>query len=315
MKKLVTTVKINLHPRNIHRNRYDFETLVLQNPELKNYLFLNEHQIESIDFSDATAVKALNRALLHTYYHIQNWDIPSDYLCPPIPGRADYIHYVADLLASCNHGIIPEGENIMGLDIGLGANAIYPILGNSIYNWNFVGTDIDENALQNCQKIIASNAQLTDAISLQLQLNPRFIFKNIITAEDRFAFSICNPPFHSSAETAAQSNLRKINNLSKNNAKSVNPALNFGGQNTELWCEGGELAFVKQMIFESAKYPLQCLWFTTLVSKESNLNTIYKTINRVGGRFTTIQMAQGQKTSRMVAWTFLTEAQQKTWKF
>jgi 23S rRNA (adenine1618-N6)-methyltransferase len=29
----------------------------------------------------------------------------------------------------------------------------------------------------------------------------------------------------------------------------------------------------------------------------------------------TIEMAQGQKTSRFVAWTFLSEAQQKNWKF
>jgi 23S rRNA (adenine1618-N6)-methyltransferase len=38
----------------------------------------------------------------------------NNYLCPPIPGRADYIHYIADLLAS-NNGIIPKGHGIQGL--------------------------------------------------------------------------------------------------------------------------------------------------------------------------------------------------------
>jgi 23S rRNA (adenine1618-N6)-methyltransferase len=311
------TEKTNLHPRNPHRFGYDFTKLIASNPELKAFVFTNEYGTETIDFSNPEAVKALNNSLLISEYGIQNWDIPKDYLCAPIPGRADYIHYVADLLASSNNGIIPEGETVQGLDIGIGSNCIYPIIGNSVYNWSFVGTDIDENAIQNCKKIIENNPQLIDAISLQLQVESRFIFKNIITQEDKFAFTICNPPFHSSAAEATKSSLRKVNNLEPTaKEKIIKPVLNFGGQNAELWCEGGELGFITQMIFESAKYPLQCFWFTTLVSKKENLSSLYKTLNKVSAvEVKTIAMAQGQKTSRIVAWTFLSEAQQKSWKF
>jgi 23S rRNA (adenine1618-N6)-methyltransferase len=311
------TEKTNLHPRNPHRFGYDFTQLIASNPELKSFVFTNEYDTETIDFSIPEAVKALNNSLLISEYEIQNWDIPKDYLCAPIPGRADYIHYIADLLASSNNGIIPEGETVQGLDIGIGSNCIYPIIGNSVYNWSFVGTDIDENAIQNCKKIIENNPQLIDAISLQLQVESRFIFKNIITQEDKFAFTICNPPFHSSAAEATKSSLRKVNNLEPSNKdKITKPILNFGGQNAELWCEGGELGFITQMIFESAKYPLQCFWFTTLVSKKENLSSLYKTLNKVSAvEVKTIDMAQGQKTSRIVAWTFLSEAQQKSWKF
>jgi 23S rRNA (adenine1618-N6)-methyltransferase len=315
MKPTKNTEKTNLHPRNLHRYGYNFEKLQLHSPELGKYVFVNEHQIESIDFSNPEAVKALNNALLIANYNIKNWDIPTDFLCPPIPGRVDYIHYLSDLLASSNNGVIPEGENVIGLDIGIGANCIYPILGNTIYGWSFVGTDIDEMAIQNCKKIIESNPKLIEAVSLQLQVNPRFIFKNIIESEDRFAFTICNPPFHSSKEEASQSSIRKVNNLNSKTTKTDTQVLNFGGHNAELWCEGGELGFIKQMIFESAKYPMQCLWFTTLVSKQSNLNTIYKTLNNVGAIHKTINMAQGQKNSRIVAWTYMSEAQQKNWKF
>jgi 23S rRNA (adenine1618-N6)-methyltransferase len=315
MKSTKNTEKTTLHPRNLHRFGYNFELLTQNNPELGKFVFVNEHNIETIDFSNPDAVKALNNALLITNYDIQNWDIPADFLCPPIPGRADYIHYLADLLATTNNGIIPQGETIVGLDIGIGANCIYPILGNAIYGWSFVGTDIDENAIQNCKKIIENNPKLVEAVSLQLQVNSRFIFKNIILPEDRFTFTICNPPFHSSSEEATKSSVRKVNNLSPDAPKTAKPVLNFGGHNAELWCEGGELGFIKQMIFESAKYPMQCLWFTTLVSKQSNLNTIYKTLNNVAAIHKTIEMAQGQKTSRIVAWTFMTEAQQKAWKF
>jgi 23S rRNA (adenine1618-N6)-methyltransferase len=306
--------KTNLHPNNQHRLGYNFEQLIQKSPDLKKYVFVNEFEIETIDFSNPDAVKALNKALLITDYGIQNWDIPNEYLCPPIPGRADYIHYIADLLAASNEGDVPRGETVQGLDIGVGANCIYPILGNTIYEWSFVGTDTDEKAIENCSVIIENNPKLIDAISLQLQTDSRYIFKNIILPEDKFTFTLCNPPFHASIEEATKANLRKINNL--DNTRTTKPIKNFGGQNAELWCEGGELGFITQMIFESAKYPLQCFWFTTLVSKRENLASIYRTLNKVSPvEIKTIDMAQGQKTSRIVAWTFLSEKQQKAWKF
>ncbi|TAF72106.1 MAG: 23S rRNA (adenine(1618)-N(6))-methyltransferase RlmF [Flavobacterium sp.] len=314
MKRTKQPEKKNLHPRNQHRLGYDFDSLIQILPELKNFVGINEHQIQTLDFSNPEAVKALNKALLLAYYDIQFWEIPSTFLCPPIPGRVDYIHYLADLLAQSNNGVIPKGESVQGLDIGVGANCIYPILGNAVYGWSFVGTDIDEKAIQNCKKIIEKNPKLIDAISLQLQTEPRFIFKNIMESEDKFAFTICNPPFHNSKEEATKVALRKVNNL--NNDKATSPVLNFGGQNAELWCPGGELGFITQMIYESAKYPMHCLWYTTLVSKQAHLNSLYKTLNKVNAaNITTIDMAQGQKTSRILAWTFLTEKQQKEWKF
>jgi len=324
MKSIKNTEKTTLHSRNLHRFGYNFELLTQNNPELGKFIFVNMHDIgssdseqakQTIDFSNPKAVKSLNQALLQADYGIQNWDIPENYLCPPIPGRVDYIHYIADLLASSNKGKIPEGENVLGLDIGVGSNCIYPILGHAVYGWHFVGTDIDLKAIENCSKIIEANPQLIDAVSLQQQTESRFIFKNIITPEDRFTFILCNPPFHNSAEEAQKSATRKVNNLNPDKPKTDKPVLNFGGQNAELWCDGGELGFIKQMIYESAKYPMQCLWFTTLVSKSDNLKSIYKTLAKVQPvSIKTIDMAQGQKTSRFVAWSFLTEEQQENWK-
>jgi 23S rRNA (adenine1618-N6)-methyltransferase len=306
--------KNNLHPQNKHRFGYDFEKLIKVNPDLKKHVFVNDYGNQTIDFSNTDAVKSLNKSLLQADYNISNWTIPKNYLCPPIPGRADYVLYLADLLAETNNNIIPTGENIVGLDLGIGANCIYPILGNALFNWHFVGTDIDNNALQNCKRIIEKNPNLIEAISLQLQIESRFIFKNIILPEDKFTFTICNPPFHNSAAEAAKANIRKVNNLTETRTK--NPNLNFGGHNAELWCDGGEIGFITQMIYESAKYPMQVLWFTTLVSKKENLTNIYKILNKVQAvSVRTIDMSQGQKNSRIVAWTFLSEPQQKNWIF
>jgi 23S rRNA (adenine1618-N6)-methyltransferase len=316
MKAENNSQKDNLHPRNLHRSRYDFELLISNCPELKAFISINKHGIETVDFSNPVAVKTLNKALLQTYYDIQNWDIPKNYLCPPIPGRADYIHYLADLLAETNNGKIPEGNSVMGLDIGTGANLIYPILGNSIYNWSFVATDIYKTSIENASKIIEANPRLIDAVSLQQQTEPRFIFKNIIIPEDRFTFTMCNPPFHASAEEANKSTSRKVSNLNPKEKKNTNPVLNFGGQNAELWCNGGEIGFITQMIYESVKYASQVLWFTKLVSKKENLSSIYKTLKKVNAvSVKTIEMSQGQKNSRIVAWSFLNNTEQKSWKF
>ncbi len=306
--------KTSLHPRNPHRFGYDFPTLAKANPELKSFIIAGKHGKETIDFSNPQAVKALNKSLLIAFYNVQNWDIPNRYLTPAIPGRADYIHYLADLLAESNNGIIPTGETLSGLDIGTGASCIYPIIGHATYGWDFVGTDVDNAAIANAVKIIESNPELNETMSLQQQLNNRFIFKDIILPEDKFAFTMCNPPFHTSEAEATKGTLRKLSNLEKQKAQKA--VLNFGGQQSELWCEGGELAFITQMIYESAKYPMQCLWFTTLVSKSAHLPTLNKILKKDNAtNIRTIDMAQGQKTSRILAWTFLTDSQQKNWKF
>ncbi|RZL99902.1 MAG: DUF890 domain-containing protein, partial [Pedobacter sp.] len=117
--------KTQLHPRNKHRSNYDFAALIKSFPDLRPYVALNKFGNESVDFSNPAAVKTLNSALLAHFYNIKHWDIPEGYLCPPIPGRADYVHYLADLL-QLEEGVM-KGKAIKVLDIGTGANCVYPI--------------------------------------------------------------------------------------------------------------------------------------------------------------------------------------------
>ncbi len=67
----------------------------------------------------------LNKALLAAHYDIEYWDIPDTYLCPPIPGRADYVHRVAELLDVEVKGKYVH-HKVRALDVGVGANCIYP---------------------------------------------------------------------------------------------------------------------------------------------------------------------------------------------
>ncbi len=302
-----------LHPRNLHQGRYDLEALAKTHSDLGAFIFRNEHGNLSVDFSDPKAVKSLNTALLKHHYPIEYWDFPEGYLCPPVPGRADYIHHAADLLASVNSGKIPRGEKIKVLDIGTGANLIYPILGSSIYGWNFLGTDLDAISLQSAQLIIDQNVGLKGKIQLKLQPDPKQIFTGVIEKDEFFDLTICNPPFHASEKEANAQSQRKVKNLSgKNQSKSV---LNFGGKANELWCEGGEQQFIQSMIQESVEFKLSCFWFSSLVARESNLPAIQAQLKKSGATAVkTLKMGQGNKQSRIVAWTFLSLPQQENWK-
>ncbi|NVO04290.1 MAG: 23S rRNA (adenine(1618)-N(6))-methyltransferase RlmF [Bacteroidetes bacterium] len=304
--------KAQLHQRNKHRERYDFKQLISSCPELARFVSLNKYNDESIDFFNPDAVKMLNKALLKHFYAIDYWDIPQNYLCPPIPGRADYIHYIADLLGGKNKGVIPIGESIKCLDIGVGANCVYPIIGVSEYGWKFTGTEIDPVAIDSANKIIELNSSLKGKIELRLQNNPKDIFRGIIGKDERFDLTICNPPFHSSLAEARSGTVRKLSNLT--NKKPNKPVLNFGGQNSELWCEGGELRFVDEMVRESKQFSQSCCWFSTLISKESNLSSVYNSLRKADPfEVETIPMGQGNKISRIVAWTFLSIEKQKEW--
>lgn len=305
--------KHNLHPRNLHRDQYEFKLLCKAYPELKPFVRQNEFHIDSVDFSDAKAVRALNRALLAHFYNIQHWDFPASFLCPPVPGRADYIHYLADLLAGSNGGQLPAGEKIRVLDLGTGANCIYPILGKSIYDWNFAGTDIDPRSVEAARKIVSLNPQLSASIEIRQQPASANILKGIIGEGELFDLTICNPPFHSSLDQAMAGSALKWKNLGVN--KSAGSLLNFGGQQAELYCEGGESTFIRRMVKESMLFKQQCCWFSTLVSKKENLEGIYKAISGAGAVATrTIEMSQGQKISRFVAWTFLDDTAMQAWK-
>ncbi len=298
-----------MHPRNQHKENYNFPELIQAVPELRAFVKMNAYGNESIDFFNAEAVKLLNKALLKSNYGIAHWDIPANYLCPPIPGRAEYMHQVADLLYKNNPDYLQDkklGNNIRVLDVGVGANCIYPIVGVHDYNWNFVGTDIDEKAIAASQKIVNENDSLQHKIELRHQKNLHDIFHGIILPNEKFHLTVCNPPFHASLQAAQQGNLRKNRNLK--NTRNTKVQLNFGGHGTELWCEGGEETFIEKMILQSAVYSNQVLWFSTLVSKESTLKKIQLKLEYVDAReMKILPMQLGNKVSRIVAWSFHSE--------
>ncbi|MFI5362081.1 MAG: 23S rRNA (adenine(1618)-N(6))-methyltransferase RlmF [Elusimicrobiota bacterium] len=291
----------SIHPRNRHRGRYDIEQLVKNCPALSPFVISTPRGEPSVDFADPAALQALNRALLKTYYGVSHWEMPAGYLCPPIPGRADYVHCVADLLAASGGGTVPRGESVRVLDVGVGANCIYPIIGRAEYGWRFVGSDVDPVALESAKRTVDSNPCLTGGVELRLQHSPERIFEGVVRPGESFAAAMCNPPFHASLAEAEERSRRKWTNLGRRESAKRN----FEGQGGELWFPGGEAAFSARMIEESARLGGSIRWFTVLISKEANLPAIAKALKKVGAaERRVIAMAQGQKRSRIAAWTF-----------
>lgn len=281
--------KKGLHPHNKHRKGYDFETLILKNRRLNAFLFENKFKVRSIDFSNPQAVKELNRSLLRHHYDIHFWDFPDENLCPPIPGRVDYIHHLADL---------KNGKQIKVLDIGTGATCIYPLLGAAEYNWTFVATDIDGESLVSAQKIIDKN-DLNDSVELRYQKDKGCMLKNVVRDGESFTFIMCNPPFYKSEAEAIGANVRKSRNLGNTTVR------NFSGKNNELWYEGGEKAFLHTYLYESSQFPEVSEWFTSIVSNKDNLEGLQKSAKKLGAKnFKIIPMHQGHKITRIIAWQF-----------
>jgi 23S rRNA (adenine1618-N6)-methyltransferase len=300
-----------LHPRNIHNQKYDFELLIKDHPDLSIFVKKNQYDALTIDYSDANAIFCLNQALIAHYYKVKNWSVPKGNLCPPIPGRADYIHYIADILSEGNNNKTPVGTKVKGLDIGTGASCIYPILGNSIYGWKFVGSDISSHSLNHVKEILNSNQTLKKNIKTRFQKDESNIFKELIKPDEKFDFTMCNPPFFSSLEEANEANERKVHNLNKNKDKkghkliNRNKPSNFGGVNKERWCLGGEFSFIKSMINESLLFKNQCNWFSTLVSNKSHLDELQKLLQSLmASDVRVIVMNQGQKIVHVLAWRY-----------
>ncbi|CAM1335075.1 23S rRNA (adenine(1618)-N(6))-methyltransferase RlmF [Tenacibaculum aestuariivivum] len=281
--------KKGLHENNKHKNGYDFNFLKEKYPEITAFV-IKKFEKETIDFSDPIAVKQFNKALLAAYYNIKDWNFPDENLCPPIPGRVDYIHHLADLISG--------QDEVTVLDIGTGASCVYPLLGAAAYNWNFIAADIDLDSLDYAQDIIDDN-NLDSKIKLRQQFNELNILKGITEEGDAFSATMCNPPFYKSAEEARGANRRKSRNLGNNTIR------NFAGNSNELWYLGGEKAFLHTYLYESSLQPKVSKWFTSLVSRKENVKSLQNSAKKLGATtFKVIPMSQGNKVTRIVCWQF-----------
>ncbi len=197
-------------------------------------------------------------------------------------------------------------------------------LGFQYFMYKFFSFDGTEESIERMMKIMPPSQKIeffkdfdlaSDTIkNIELKhLDVKFSVKKSHSGKDyriesknneKFDLTMCNPPFHSSLEAAIKANERKVSNLNKGN-KEIKKGFNFGGQKAELWCNGGELLFLKKMAKESVKFSSQVNWFTSLVSDKDNIKPLIKLLEKLGTKeVKVLEMSQGQKISRVLAWKF-----------
>ena len=168
-------------------------------------------------------------------------------------------------------------------------------------------------SLASAASILRANPPLDAHVELRQQAQRGRIFAGLLRGDERFELSLCNPPFHASAEDARRGSERKWRGLGKS-ASPRSVALNFGGQAHELWCTGGEASFVRRMANESQDIAQRVLWFSSLISNSATLDELRKQLARLGARQVhVVPMAQGNKQSRFVAWSFLDTDVRAAW--
>ena len=243
--------------------RPDFLTLIKEFPELKKYKLKQNEDNEDefqFDWSNNELSLLMDKSILNYYFNIKYYDIPKGFLIPPIPSRINYINLINSIITKLIKDI--DIKNIIGIDIGTGANIIYPILGYSIYKWKFICTEINKEAYNNAKLILQKN-NLENNINIIKQNNKDNIFISILNRENKYIFSMCNPPYYN------YENEIKLEDKKRDNE------YNFD----EIYYKNGEFGFFQRYFEESICYKNNVFLYTILIGKKINAENIYNKLS------------------------------------
>ncbi|KAK7044830.1 S-adenosyl-L-methionine-dependent methyltransferase [Favolaschia claudopus] len=279
-----------MHPRNPYRTPPDFFQLAKSYPPLEPCL-ISVSGGHSIDFKDENSQRRLTEALLHRDFNI-SLNVPPNRLCPPVPNRLNYVLWIQDILRATG---LSEGTTVLGLDIGTGASAIYPLLSCSLNpTWSFIATDVDKVSLS-CARSNAEKNGLSARIQICETTPQALIFSPLQGPDIRVDFTMCNPPFYSSHEDVAASA----------EAKEFEPNAVCTGADVEMITEGGESAFVGRMVIESVDIGTRCRWYTSMLGKMSSLTQIVTSIREHSiENYGITEFVQGSTRRWAIVWSF-----------
>ncbi|KAI8643636.1 hypothetical protein BD408DRAFT_385291 [Parasitella parasitica] len=292
-----------MHPRNIYKTEPDFAALAKDYASFNPFVKQTEYGRSYIDFKDAQANRELCKCLLKRDFNI-SIDFPLDTLCPAVPNRLNYILWLEDLIQDT----LSKRENCQGIDIGVGASCIYPLLGSATNpTWHFLGTEINQRSVDFANRNVQSN-HLEDRITIKHNSDPSKIF--LLEQDKQYTFSMCNPPFYSSQEEIDQGLLNK----------ELEPSAICTGSDNEMITKGGEFAFIKLMVMESLKLQQQVHWYTSMIGLKRTIRPLVRLLNDQGiTNYIVTDFIQGKTVRWAIAWSFYAERPTKahaieTWR-
>ncbi|KAL5561159.1 hypothetical protein UlMin_030906 [Ulmus minor] len=330
-----------IHPKNKYSdNPPDFALLASLYPSFQPFVFYSRDGRPRIDWRDFNATRELTRVLL-LHDHRLNWWIPDGQLCPTVPNRSNYIHWIEDLLLS---DIIPKTntnrDNVRGFDIGTGANCIYPLLGASLLGWSFVGSDVTDVALEWAERNVKDNSHISQLIEIR-KVESTFSVEDSLNSGldcevNKLDFTD-NIGFEGKTLSSSSSNLHSDINkgycgppilvgVVRDDEKfdfcmcnppffetmeeaGLNPKTSCGGTLAEMVCPGGERAFITRIIEDSFILKQTFWWYTTMVGRKSNLKFLISKLREIGVSIVkTTEFVQGRTSRWGLAWSFVPPA-------
>ncbi|GAV84273.1 Methyltransf_10 domain-containing protein [Cephalotus follicularis] len=324
-----------IHPKNKYSNNPpDFALLASLYPSFKPFVFYSRDGRPRIDWTDFNATRELTRILL-LHDHGLRWWIPDGQLCPTVPNRSNYIHWVEDLLSL---DIIPNtntnGDNVRGFDIGTGANCIYPLLGASLLGWRFVGSDVTDVALEWAERNVKSNPHVSELIEIrkvqfikdtnsieescsesEMDLNGNMAEEAELLPSSSFdlpcgaSTGYYGPPILVGVVRDGEKFDFCMCNppfFESMEEAGLNPKTSCGGTPEEMVCPGGEKEFITRIIDDSAILRQSFRWYTSMVGRKSNLKFLTSKLWEVGvTTVKTTEFVQGQTCRWGLAWSFV----------
>ncbi|KAF1942244.1 hypothetical protein EJ02DRAFT_345843 [Clathrospora elynae] len=275
----------------------DFKALTKNDKEFKA---IWQKTSGKLDFQDPEAIQALSKAILKVHFGLQ-LDVPDDRLCPPIPNRWNYVSWIQGLIDSTSpdySGKYDSGRQVIGLDIGTGASAIYTMLCvKSRPGWTMCATDIDKKSFESAACNLALNNLMTRTKLLQTtELNPLIPFAAL--GVSHLDFTICNPPFFTNTSDM-QSSL-------KGEGKGWKPNAICTGAENEMVCPGGDLGFVTTIVNESLVLKEKVQWYSSMLGKMDSAKAVINLLKKHGVTNWAVGVIEvGSSTKRwIVAWSF-----------
>ncbi|KLO08027.1 hypothetical protein SCHPADRAFT_624344 [Schizopora paradoxa] len=284
-----------MHPRNPYQTPLDFENLAESFPPLSVHLLKTQDGRPVIDFKSVEAQRRLTEALLHRDFGLK-LSVPAGRLCPAVPNRLNYILWIQDLIQASVRYDELRPERTIGIDIGIGASAIYPLLACKLEpNWEFIGTEIDELSQQSALKNISQN-ELSSRIRVVKTSEHDPILLPLFQDDGvMYTFTMCNPPFYSSSDDVERSA----------EGKAFEPNGVCTGSDNEMIVEGGEAAFVRRIVDESVNVSTRCRWFTSMLGKLSSVTEVVQALRtHKVDNYAITELIQGQTRRWVIAWSF-----------
>lgn len=275
----------------------DFQALADQDEDFQTLWSRSDGKL---DFQDPETLKTLTKTILKLDFGL-HLEVPDDRLCPPVPNRWNYISWIQRLLDSTSSdysGRYDPERQVIGLDVGTGASAIYTMLClSSRPKWTMCATDVDKKSFDSAILNLTSN-RLSSRTKIIQTIDSQPIIPLQYLGVDKLDFTVCNPPFFLDSADMNRS-LQGADKMAKPNAVCT-------GAVVEMVCSGGDLGFVTRIVEESLVLRDKVSWYTSMFGKMSSAKAIIDLLKQHGiTNFAVGCIDVGSATKRWtVAWSF-----------